>query len=415
MIALVDCNNFYVSCERVFRPDLNGKPVVVLSNNDGCIISRSNEAKQLGIKMAEPAHKIEKFMHDNQVTCFSSNYALYGDMSQRVMDTLREAVPEVEVYSIDEAFLNMDGILNLQEFATELKNKVFRNTGIPVSIGIGFTKTIAKVANKRSKQHNGVLVIDNELQLQEILEDTPIDKVWGVGRNYQKLLLRHQVETAREFTQLNPLWVKKNMSVAGHRIQKELLGEPCIEMEQIPQAKKVIATTRSFGKKLSEKEPMREAISTHAIRCAEKLRRQHCAANLLTVFIHTDPFNPNEKMYYKSQTIILPVATSNSSLLVKASAKALDAIFRSGLLFKKAGVIVSGIVPDNQIQGNLFFEEDRQRQDKISVVTDRINRKYGRDTLKLAAQGSGKEWKLKQEKLSKCYTTKLDEIIQVKA
>ena len=415
MIALVDCNNFYVSCERVFRPELNGKPVVVLSNNDGCIISRSNEAKQLGIKMGEPAFKREDFLKANGVYCFSSNYALYGDMSQRVMDTLRESAPEIEVYSIDEAFLNLEGISNLQSYAKNLRLKVQKNTGIPVSIGIGLTKSIAKIANKESKQNDGVLLIDNELKLKEILINTSIQKVWGIGRNYQKMLMRYQVETAWQFTQLSQAWVKKNMSVVGHRIQKELLGEPCIEIEQVPLAKKVIATTRAFGKKLGDKVLIKEAVSTHAIRCAEKLRKQHSAANLLTVFIHTDPFNDNEKLYYKSQTIILPVASNNNTILVKAAIKALDAIFQNGLLFKKAGVIVEGIVPENQLQGNLFYEDDRIKQNKVSAVTDMINRKYGCDTLKLAAQGSGKEWKLRQEKLSKSYTTKLNDIIQIKS
>jgi DNA polymerase V len=415
MIALVDCNNFYVSCERVFRPELNGKPVVVLSNNDGCIISRSNEAKQLGIKMGEPAFKREPFLKANGVYCFSSNYKLYGDMSQRVMDTLRDSAPETEVYSIDEAFLNLQGIPNIHSFVKNLRTKVHRDTGIPVSIGVGTTKSIAKIANKESKQNNGTLVIDSELLLKEILMNTPIQKVWGVGRQYQKLLLRHQVETAWQFTQLSPNWVKKNMSVVGHRIQRELLGEPCIELEQTPLAKKVIATTRAFGKKLSDKTLIKEAVSTHAIRCAEKLRKQHSAANLLTVFIHTDPFNPNETMYYKSQTIIMPVASSNNTFLVKAASKALDTIFLNGLLYKKVGVIVAGIVPDNQLQGNLFYEDDRLKQNKVSAVTDIINRKFGRDTLKLAAQGSGKEWKLRQEKLSKGYTTNINDIIQIKS
>jgi DNA polymerase V len=415
MIALVDCNNFYVSCERVFRPELNGKPVVVLSNNDGCIISRSNEAKKLGIKMGEPAFKRDDFLKANGVHCFSSNYKLYGDMSQRVMDTLRESAPEIEVYSIDEAFLNLNEIPNLQSFVKELRIKVYRNTGIPVSIGAGTTKSIAKIANKEAKQNDGTLLIDNELQLKDILMNTPVQKVWGIGRNYQKLLLRYQVETAWQFTQLNSAWVKKNMSVVGHRIQRELSGEPCIEIELAPPAKKVIATTRAFGKKLKDKELIREAVSTHAIRCAEKLRKQHSAANLLTVFIHTDPFNPNEKMYYKSQTIILPLASNSNAFLVKAASKALDAIFLTGLLYKKVGVIVEGIVPENQLQGNLFFEEDRLKMNKVSVVTDMINRKYGRDTLKLAAQGSGKEWKLRQEKLSKGYTTNFNDIIQIKS
>ncbi len=413
MIGLADCNNFYVSCERVFRPDLEGKPVVVLSNNDGCVISRSNEAKQLGIKMGEPAFKRDSFFRANNVYCFSSNYALYGDMSQRVMDTLRSEIPEIEVYSIDESFLNLDGIPNLYEFLTHLRQKLLRNTGIPVGIGAGDTKSLAKIANKEAKQ-TGVFIIENDAVRKAILKNTPIGKVWGIGRQYQKMLLRHQIDNALIFSQLDEHWVKKNMTVAGHRILRELNGEPCIIFEQQPQAKKVIATTRAFGKKLTDKEIIKEAIATHAVRCAEKLRKQHSAANLLTLFIHTDPFSETEKFYYKSQTVILEVASNDNVLLVKAAFKALEKIFKQGLLYKKVGVIVDGIVPENQLQGNLFYEKDMERHNIISAVSDSINRRYGRDTLKLAAQGKGKEWKLRQEKLSKNYTTRLEDIIQVK-
>ncbi len=413
MIGLADCNNFYVSCERVFRPDLEGKPVVVLSNNDGCVISRSNEAKQLGIKMGEPAFKRESFFRANNVFCFSSNYALYGDMSQRVMDTLRSEIPEIEVYSIDESFLNLDGIPNLYEFLTHLRQKLLRNTGIPVGIGAGDTKSLAKIANKEAKQ-TGVFIIENDAIRKAILKNTPIGKVWGIGRQYQKMLLRNQIDNALIFSQLDEHWVKKNMTVAGHRIQRELNGEPCIMFEQVPKAKKAIATTRAFGKKLTDKDTIKEAIATHAVRCAEKLRKQHSSANLLTLFIHTDPFSETEKFYYKSQTVILEVASNDNVLLVKAAFKALDKIFKQGLLYKKVGVIVDGIVPENQLQGNLFYEKDMERHNIISAVSDSINRRYGRDTLKLAAQGKGKEWKLRQEKLSKNYTTRLEDIIQVK-
>ncbi|HPR31457.1 MAG TPA: Y-family DNA polymerase [Prolixibacteraceae bacterium] len=415
MVGLIDCNNFYVSCERMFRPELEGKPVVVLSNNDGCIISRSNEAKKLGIEMGEPAFKREQFLKENGVICFSSNYALYGDMSQRVMDTLRESVPEIEVYSIDEAFLNLSGIPNLYTFSTQLRHKVQQNTGIPVSIGVGATKSLAKIANKEAKSSDGVFIIDNPYIRKAVLMNAPIGKVWGIGRRYQKKLLGYGIDNAYQFTQLNENWVKKNMTVAGHRIQRELLGEPCISIEKAPPAKKVIATTRAFGKKTGSKDIIKEAVATYAVRCAEKLRKQQSAANLLTTFIHTDPFKPGEPVYYRSQTVILPVASNLNPILVKAAFKALDAIFLDGLMYKKAGVIVDGIIPDNQLQGNLFFEGDPAKQNKLSVVNDSINRRYGRDTLKLAAQGTQKEWKLRQEKLSKNYTTKLSEIITVKS
>ncbi len=413
MIGLADCNNFYVSCERVFRPDLEGKPVVVLSNNDGCVISRSNEAKQLGIKMGEPAFKRDEFFRKNNVYSFSSNYALYGDMSQRVMDTLRSEIPEIEVYSIDESFLNLEGMPDLYEFLKALRYKVLRNTGIPVSIGAGATKSLAKIANKEAKQ-SGIFLIDNDAVRKAILKNTPIGKVWGIGRQYQKLLLKNQIDTAFHFSQLDEHWVKKNMTVGGHRIQRELLGEPCISFEQVPSAKKVIATTRAFGKKLKDKDLIKEAIATHAVRCAEKLRRQKSAANLLTLFIHTDPFSEREDFYYKSQTVILEMGSNDNVLLVKAAFKAFDKIFKPGLLYKKVGVIVDGLVPENILQGNLFYRKDMEKHNTMSAVSDLINKRYGRDTIKLAAQGSGKEWKLRQEKLSKNYTTRLDDIIQVK-
>ncbi len=414
MIALADCNNFYVSCERVFRPDLEGKPVVVFSNNDGCVISRSNEAKLLGIEMGEPAYKREQFFKENNVTCFSSNYPLYGDMSQRVMDIMRHEVPEVEVYSIDEAFLNLEDVTDLYGFAKSLRDKLLRSTGIPVSIGVGSTKTLAKIANKEAK-HEGVFIIENDFVQNAILKSTPIQKVWGIGRQYQKLLLKHQIDNAYLFAQMDSAWVKKNMSVNGLRTQKELLGTPCISIEKVSSSKKVIATTRSFGKKLSTIEPIKEAVALYAVRCAEKLRKQGSAANFLTVFIHTNRFNQYEKFYYNSQTVVLPIASNSNTLLVKAAHKALGAIFLPDLKYQKAGVIVSGIVPDNQLQGNLFCEGDRVRQNKLSEVSDKINQRYGRDTLRLAAQGNGKEWKHKQEKLSKNYTTKLSDIIQVKS
>jgi DNA polymerase V len=415
MIALVDCNNFYVSCERVFRPELEGKPVVVLSNNDGCIISRSDEAKKLGIAMGEPAFKREKFLQENGVVCFSSNYALYGDMSQRVMDTLREEAPEIEVYSIDEAFLNLAGVQNLYSFAERLRERVKKDTGIPVSIGIGDTKSLAKIANKEAKNGNGVFIIDNPHIRKAILMNTPIGKVWGVGRMHQKKLLGYNIDNAYRFSQLSDNWVKKNMTVVGHRIQRELRGEPCISIERVPPVKKAIATTRAFGKKLTDKSLIKEAVATYAVRCAEKLRKQKSAANLLTVFIHTDPFSATENIYYKSQTVILPIASNHNTVLVKAAFKALETIFIEGLMYKKAGVIVEAIVPENNLQGNLFFEGNQSKLNKLSEVNDSINRRYGRDTLRLAAQGNKKEWKLRQQKLSKGYTTKLDEIIEVKA
>jgi len=419
MIALVDCNNFYVSCERVFNPQLHGKPVVVLSNNDGCIISRSEEAKKLGLKMAEPAFYKTKFLQENGVHCLSSNYTLYGDMSQRVFDTLQSKAKEVEIYSIDEVFLNLENVplKKLHQHLQNIQQTVFKNTGIPVSIGVAKTKSLAKIANKIAKKQTkqeGIYIIKNDHHRDCIIRNTPIDKVWGIGRQYSKMLQRNNIFTAYEFTQADNKWIRKNISVVGLRIKEELLGNSCIPLEMIEQDKKAIATTRAFGKKITDYVYIKEAVATYATRCAEKLRRQYSAAHLLTVFIHTDPFNSNEIQYNKSKTVTLPVASNNQLELVRHSIQLLEHIFKPGLRYKKAGVIVDGLIPAGQIQGSIFDTVDRERNNQLSCSTDDINRKFGRDSLRLAVMGTGKEWQLRQEKLSNRYTTNWEEIIQVK-
>ena len=416
MFALVDCNNFYVSCERVFNPSLEGKPVVVLSNNDGCIIARSEEAKQLGLKMAEPVFQKIKFLKETGVQIFSSNYTLYGDMSARVTETLSQFVPEIEIYSIDEAFLNLTGFTgDLEKLSSEIAFTVKQNTGIPVSLGIGPTKTLAKIANKAAKQTGGIYIIRNNHQSEALIRNTPIEKVWGIGRQYAKLLQQNKVFTAYDFTMLDDNWLRTKMKVIGLRIKRELLGESCIRLELIIPPKKAIATTRAFGKKTSEIKFITEAVSTYAVRCAEKLRKQKSAANLLTVFIHTDPFNPNEPQINKSKTITLPVATSSNMELVKYARFCLNEIFLPGFRYKKAGVIVDGLQNESSVQQNIFDKTDRKRQLDLLKVVDKLNLEFGRDKVKLAVQGDGKEWKLRQEKLSKRYTTNWNEIIEVKA
>ncbi len=416
MFALVDCNNFYVSCERVFNPKLENKPVVVLSNNDGCIIARSEEAKKLGLKMAEPAFKKIRFLEKNGVFVFSSNYTLYGDMSQRVAETLSQFAPEVEIYSIDEAFMNLSGMQeDLKVQAEKISQTVKRNTGIPISIGIGPTKTLAKIANKAAKQTGGIFIIKNERHRDSVIRNTPVEEVWGIGQQYSKLMQRNNVKTAYDFTLLDDNWLKAKMKVIGLRIKKELLGESCIPLEQIIPAKKAIATTRAFGKKTSELKYIREAVSTYAVRCAEKLRKQHSLANLITVFIHTDPFNPNEIQYNKSKTIALPIATNGNSELVKYALFCLQEIFETNYKYKKAGVIVDGLQSEQAFQSDMFDNEDRNKYRKLLATMDKLNSEFGRDKVKLAVQGDGKEWKLRQEKLSKKYTTDWNDIIEVKA
>ncbi|KAB2868453.1 MAG: Y-family DNA polymerase [Bacteroidales bacterium] len=416
MFALVDGNNFYVSCERVFNPTLDEKPVVVLSNNDGCIISRSNEAKALGFKMGEPVFKRKELIEQNNVNVFSSNYTLYGDMSNRMMKTLKEFSPEVEVYSIDEAFLDLTGIQgNLEEYGQTIRATVYKNLGLPVGIGIANTKTLAKIANKIAKKQNGVFVIDSERIRDWALRNTPIEDVWGIGRQYAKMLTNMGVHTAYDFTRLDSNWVKDRMTVVGQRTREELLGLSCISLETIVKSKKNIATTRAFGKKLSDINTIAEAVATHAVRCAEKLRKQQSVANFVTVFIHTDPFNPNEKYIYRSVTVTMDEASNSNPDLAKAALAGLRKIYIPNILYKKTGVIVSEISSEKNIQGNLFKTTDREKLNKISKVTDSLNAKYGRDKLKLAVQGNKKEWKLKQEKLSPCFTTRWEDILKVKA
>jgi DNA polymerase V len=418
MFALVDCNNFYASCERVFRPDLNDRPVVVLSNNDGCIIARSNEAKELGVKMGEPAFKIADFLAEKQVTVFSSNYVLYGDLSHRVMNTLGRFTPELEIYSIDEAFLNLSGLsVDWAEYARTIRQTVGRQVGIPVSVGIAPTKVLAKVANHRGKKipgQNGVCVLDTPQKIAEALETFAVGEVWGIGRQYRKLLNSIQVYTAGDFLQLDDDWVRRKMTVVGLRVKKELAGISCLRLELIPPAKKVICTSRSFGRDQTELEPLEEAVATYAARCAEKLRRQQSCAGQLMVFLHTNSFKKDEPQYAKNLVYKLPVATNSSIELIRYASAALRAIYKKGYRYKKAGVIVLEIVPEDRIQGSLFDCLDREKQATIMRKLDEINGKYGRDTLKVAAQGLGQKWKLRQEKLSPCYTTRWSDIIKVR-
>lgn len=418
MFALVDCNNFYASCERVFNPSLNGKPVVVLSNNDGCVIARSNEAKQLGIKMGEPAFKIVDFLEKNKVAVFSSNYQLYGDMSQRVMNMLAQFTPEIEIYSIDEAFLNLSGLcIDPEAYAQQIRKSIFKGTGIPVSVGIGFTKVLAKMANhyaKKNPENKGIFVLAGQEKIDACLKQFEAKEVWGIGRQYASLLLENDVKTAWDLINMPENWIRKQMTVVGLRIKKELEGISCLPMELIVPTKKAICTSRSFGESQTELEPIKEAVATFASKCAHKLRKQQTCAGVMMVFIHTNGFKNEEPQYAQNFVYKLPVATNSSFELIKYALFALQHIFKKGYHYKKAGVIVSEIVPATQVQGSLFDTVDRQQHSVIMKMMDQINCRYGSNTLKIAAQGSGWKWRLRQEKLSRCYTTRLNEIIEVK-
>lgn len=419
MYGLIDCNNFYASCERVFQPSLNGKAIVVLSNNDGCVIARSAEAKLLGIPMGEPAFKLKELIETNQVAVFSSNYVLYGDMSHRVMTTIRGFVPEMEVYSIDEAFLLFNGFenINLNNLGGKLVKTVIKNTGIPVSLGIAPTKTLAKVANKFAKKYKayqGVCIIDTDEKREKALKLTQIGDIWGIGRSYSKKLQYYSVNTAWDFTQRSKAWVRQNMGVVGERIWLELWGTPCIETE-MPKSKKSICTSRSFGEKLTTIDPISEAVANFAASCGEKLRQQKSTANVIIVFIETNPFATNQAQYYNQVVLQLPVSTNDSTELIYYAEQGLKKIFKAGYKYKKAGVIVSEIVPERPFQGDLFDTRDRTKYNKVMEVMDKLNTSYGRQKVKIATQGFDRKWKLKNEQLSPCYSTNIKDILVVKA
>lgn len=417
MYGLIDCNNFYASCERVFNPSLIGKPVVVLSNNDGCIIARSNEAKALGIAMGEPAYKIRELLEKNEVAVFSSNYTLYGDMSHRVMTTIASFVPDMEIYSIDEAFLYFDGYerINLRELGLKIVQTTTRGTGIPVSLGIAPTKTLAKIASRFAKKvpgYKGVCVIDTDEKRIRALQLTAVGDVWGIGRRLTKKLNYYDIHTAFDFTQKSKSWIRKQLGVVGERTWTELRGTTCYEQEH-PAARKTICTSRSFGERLKDYAPISESVANFAASCAQKLRKQHSQAWQIMVFIHTNPFADNTPQYYNQVMIRLPVASSDTTELVHYALQGLKSIFKAGFIYKKAGVIVSEIVPERPTQGDLFDERKRDKYQQVMVAMDALNDKYGRQKIRVAAQGFGRKWKMKKEQLSPCYTTNFNELIEV--
>lgn len=417
MFALVDCNNFYASCERVFRPDLNGKPIVVLSNNDGCVIARSNEAKAVGIPMGAPAFEYEKQFAEHQVQVFSANFPLYGDMSQRVMTILEEYSPDIEIYSIDEAFLKLQGFdhYNLQEYGESMRKKVTKWTGIPISVGIAPTKALSKLANRIAKKYaqktKGTYIIDTEEKRLKALKWLSIEDVWGIGRQHSKRLKALNVHTAYEFTQLEDEWVRKYLSIVGLRLKKDLEGIPTLDLEEA-QPKKNIATTRSFETNYTEFEQLKERVTTFAVSCGEKLRKQNSCCNSLMVFIHTNGHRKDLPQYNRNIVIQLPFPTNSSIELAKFATQALKQIFKPGFHYKKAGVIVQDFTPVNNLQLNLFNNSD-ERHIALMKAIDTINHTYGQHKIRLAAQDNKRVWKMKQEKLSPRYTTKLSDIITI--
>ncbi len=417
MFGLVDCNNFYASCQRVFRPDLIGKPIVVLSNNDGCVIARSNEAKALGIPMGAVAYLYEKLFTQHNIHVFSANFALYGDMSQRVMNILSEYSPDIEIYSIDEAFLKFDGFnnFNLQTMGEAMQRRVTKGTGIPISVGIAPTKALAKVANRIAKKFpqktNNVYIIDNQAKRIKALKWLKVEDIWGIGRQHGKRLQALGVKTAYDFTQLDNDFVRKHFAVVGLRLQQDLLGNPTLDLEEA-ESKKSIATTRSFDNNYTELKQLEERVTTFAVSCAEKLRKQQDCCNSLMVFIHTNRHRKELPQYSRNIVIQLPYPTNSSIELAKFAVQALRRIFRTGYAYKKAGVIIQQFTPAPITQINLFENSDKRHKTLMSTM-DKLNAIYGMQKIKLASQDLRKVWKMKQEKLSPNYTTKLSDIITI--
>ncbi|WP_409415910.1 Y-family DNA polymerase [Flavobacterium sp. PS2] len=417
MFALVDCNNFYASCQRVFEPHLIGKPVVILSNNDGCVIARSDEAKLAGVPMGAPAFKFEALFKEKNIYVYSSNYALYGDMSNRVMNMLRTYTPDIELYSIDEAFLKFSGfeLFDLHNLGLDMRKKITRGTGIPVSVGFAPTKVLAKVANKIARKFSertqNVYSIDNDEKRIKALKWTKIEDVWGIGRKHAKRLKQKNILTAYQFTQLSDAWVRKEMAVVGLRLKHELEGKPTLDLEA-PRNKKMIATTRSFETKYATYDEISERVSTFTASCAEKLRRQGCHCNMVTVFIQTNYLANDQSQYSRSITINTDFPTNSTIELNQAAQRGLKEIYKTGYSYKRAGVVVMGLTPNDETQLNLFSTSNPKHQPLMSVI-DKMNLSYGDNKVKFGVQSLGRQWKMKQERLSPKFSTKLKDVITI--
>ena len=417
MFALVDCNNFYASCERVFNPSLQHKPIVILSNNDGCIIARSDEAKKLGIPMGAPIFKYRTLIANHNVKVFSSNYSLYGDMSSRVMSILKQFTPDIQVYSIDESFLKLEGFegYNLTDYGISMKNRILKWTGIPTCAGIAPTKALSKVANKIARKYpnqtNGVYVIDTEVKRIKALKWTKIKDIWGIGKKLSNRLATKGCKNAYDFTQLHESWVKSNMSVVESRLQRDLLGMPTLDLE-VQKSKKSIATTRTFEKPLKELDEIKERVSTFAFVSGEKLRRQNSHCHMIIVILRSNYFREDLKQHYATKVISLPYPTNSSLVLSNYAIKAIKEVFKKGIKYKKAGIILTGLVPSNNYQLNIFDWENSNHQPLMKAI-DKINYRFS-NKIKLANQDLKKTWKMKQDHLSPNYTTNLQDIIKVK-
>jgi len=417
VFALVDCNSFYASCEQVFRPDLRGRPVVVLSNNDGFVVARSKEAKALGIGDLQPFFKVESLLRQNNVAIFSSNYPLYGDLSNRVMATLKSFSPHIEVYSIDEMFLSLQGMPNeAEQYGREIKNRLWNHVRMPVGVGIAPTKTLAKMANRTAKKvqkTDGVCILDKPYKWEWVLRRVPVTAIWGVARRLAARLAELNISSAWDLASANPKQVRLHSNVCLERTIEELNGRPCLELEELPRNKKQIYCTRSFGKKARELQPVLEAISLYAARAAEKLRAQNYLALTMHVFIHTSPFKPN--FHAVSDVVKLPYPTDDTRLITALARDTASRLYSPGHAFLKAGIGLIEIVDRKHHQFDLLHQGQPEKSDRVMAVMDKINKNEGRGTLFLASQGVNKPWYMRQQFTSPQYTTKWSELPVVKA
>ncbi|AMX05490.1 MULTISPECIES: translesion error-prone DNA polymerase V subunit UmuC [Enterobacter] len=412
MFALVDVNSFYASCEKVFRPDLQGKPIVVVSNNDGCIISLSREAKQFGIKMGEPYFKFKEKLYPSKVYVFSSNYALYADLSSRVMQTLTDLAPAIEIYSIDEAFVNVSGVshcLSLEAFGHQMRTEVLKNTGLTVGVGIAPTKTLAKLANYAAKRWSGtggVVDLSGRERQRKLLEKVPVEEVWGVGRRITKKLNAMGITTALELAEASSWVIRKHFNVVLERTARELRGEPCLDLEEFTPTKQQIICSRSFGHRITQYEEMHQAICAYAERAAEKLRGEHQYCRFISVFVRTSPHADNEIYYGNQASVTLMTPTNDSRDIIRAATEALGRIWLDGYRYMKAGVMLADFFSSGVAQLNLF-DDNRLRANSAALMEmmDSVNHS-GKGKIWFAGQGIEKSWAMKREMLSPAYTTR---------
>lgn len=414
IFALVDCNNFFCSCERVFNPSLQNKPVVVLSNNDGCVIARSQEIKDMGVPMGAPYYKYKDVLSRNGATVFSSNFQLYGDMSHRVMETLRHFTPQMEIYSVDEAFLRLDDIPQDQlfEYGEKIRQTVKQWTGIPVSIGIAPTKTLAKVANYISKKQNKTFNLCSKETQDSILEKFPVGNIWGIGKNLEEFLLLQGIAYAKALRDMDIRWVRKNLSVIGERLVRELRGFSCAELREF-QPKKNITYSRSFGRIVEDKDQLYEAIANYVAKACQKMRNQDSQANGIYIFIQTNRFSNKGRKYKNGFEKKFVTPTSDTSIIIKAAKECLDNIYLSGYRYNKVGVMLLDLIPDDQNQSDLFAIGDSEKRRNVMKAIDKINNKFGKEKVMLAIQGTKRTWSVRSEIRSPRYTTEWGELLKV--